>query len=226
MGMAEVAGVRPRTNADGMQHPKTLIRRAQLDDVGALAAMNKAAYPDLVAEGVVWSAAQLAAHQTVFPAGQIVASRDHRIVGAISTLIVPSADALRQHTWMGITGAGLFTTHDPSGDTLYLADVYVDPEHWGRGVGSALYASLRALCTSLGRARVVAGGRLWGYFEYEGSLTPMEYVRKVEQGELRDRVLNSQLRAGFEVRGILDEYLDDPRSGSYATLLEWTPTRG
>ena len=33
---------------------------------------------------------------------------------------------------------GYFSNHDPEGDTLYGADVYVDPKYHGHGVGSAL----------------------------------------------------------------------------------------
>jgi len=36
-----------------------------------------------------------------------------------------------------------------------------------------------------------------------------------------DRVLNSQLKAGFVVRGILPRYLPDPKSCDFASLLEW-----
>jgi hypothetical protein len=90
-------------------------------------------------------------------------------------------------------------------------------------VGQALYAALFGLASSLGSRRVVAGGRLWGYHEYAGRLSPEAYVARVTKGELRDRVLGSQLRAGFTVRGILVGYLPDPRSRDHATLLEWVP---
>jgi len=202
--------------------PSVTIRRARPLDVPRLVAMNRAAYPDLVAENVVWSADQLHEHLRRFPEGQLVAELEGEIVGAISTFIVPSwRDPLAQHTWLSITSDGTFASHDQHGDTLYLADVYVDPAAWGKGVGPTLYAALRDLCTSLGLRRVVAGGRLWGYHEHAGALSPEEYVARVMRGELRDRVLGSQLRAGFVVRGILVGYLPDPRSCDFATLLEW-----
>jgi hypothetical protein len=50
-------------------------------------------------------------------------------------------------------------------------------------------------------------------------MSPEEYVARVLKGELKDKVLTSQVRAGFEVRGILRGYLDDPRSRNFATLL-------
>jgi GNAT superfamily N-acetyltransferase len=202
------------------------IRQATRGDVPRLVEMNHAAYPDLVGEGVVWEAAQLRDHLTTFPRGQKVATIDGVIVGAFSTFITPrDLDPLAAHTWLGITGGGYFVGHDLFGDTLYLADIYVDPAHWGRGVGAALYAALFELCDALELRRVVAGGRLWGFHEHSDVMSPEEYVRRVVARELDDRVLRSQLKAGFAVRGILPGYLLDPRSKDYATLLEWQSPR-
>jgi GNAT superfamily N-acetyltransferase len=198
------------------------IRSATRADVPRLVALNHLAYPDLVEEGVVWSAAQLESHLDVFARGQIVAESDGAIAGAMSTFVVsPRIDALKPHTWQGITGGGWLTTHDPNGETLYLADVYVDPTSWGRGVGAALYEALFSFCDELGLRRVVAGGRLWGYHEYATRMSADEYAHRVADGDIRDRVLRSQLKAGFLLRGILPGYLRDPRSCDYATLLEW-----
>jgi GNAT superfamily N-acetyltransferase len=203
------------------------VRTATEADVPCLVAMNHAAYPELVEEGVVWSASQLHAHLWRFPEGQLVAELDGVPMGAISTFVVPpSRDPLVPHTWLEITDDGTFASHDRRGATLYLADVYVDPRGWGKRVGETLYAALRDLCVALDLQRVVAGGRLWGYHEYAARMTAAEYVMRVLRGEIRDRVLGSQVKAGFVVRGILDGYLRDPRSRDYATLLEWVRRRG
>jgi GNAT superfamily N-acetyltransferase len=184
--------------------------------------MNHAAYPELLADGIVFDAAQLAAHQAVFPAGQIVVEDDGVIVGAIATLTVPSERALQDHTWVDVTSHGTFAAHVPSGDALYLADVYSDPAHRGQGVGSALYEALFTLCRNKRLARVVAGGRLWGYHEVADRMTPDAYVAEVVAGERRDRVLTPQLRAGFAVEGVLARYLEDWRSHDFASHLVWT----
>jgi GNAT superfamily N-acetyltransferase len=209
--------------APAIVHP--LLRRASTADVPRLVELNRAAYPDLVATDVVYNAAQIGAHLRVFPEGQIVAELHGALVGALSTFIVPrNVDARAPHTWLEITDHGTFARHDPAGDTLYLADIYTHPSVWGHGVARTLYGALFSLCRELGLARVVAGGRLWAYFEHERDLSAGEYVARVMRGELQDKVLTSQLRAGFEVRGILPGYLDDPRSRSFATLLVWDNT--
>lgn len=203
-----------------------LVRPARLSDVPRLVALNAAAYPDLVEDGVVFDAPQLTAQQAIFPEGQLVAEQlradgERAVVGAIATLVVPGSVALRPHTWAEITSYGTFACHDPRGDTLYLADVYSDPEATGTGVGAALYDALFRLCERKRLARVVAGGRLWGYHEVAGSQSAEVYAAEVLAGKRRDRVFTSQLRAGFDYRGILPGYLDDWRSAAFATLLVW-----
>jgi len=201
-------------------HPLTL-RSATRADVPRLVALNAAAYPELLADGVVFDAAQLLAHGHVFPEGQIVAEENGLIIGAIATLIVGSSAALQPHAWTDVTSFGTFACHDPRGDTLYLADVYADPAAHGRGVGPALYGALFDLCRRKNLRRVVAGGRLWGYHEVSSELSPAAYVDEVVRGVRRDRVLTSQLRAGFSVRAVLEGYLEDWRSAGFATHLVW-----
>jgi GNAT superfamily N-acetyltransferase len=198
------------------------IRAVTSADIPNLVTLNCAAYPDLIQDEVVWTAPQLESHLVVFPEGQLLAEERGRAVGAISTLILHrDIDPLAPHTWLGVTDNGTFVRHDPGGDTLYLADIYVHPDCWGRGVGRVLYGALRDLCRRLGLRRIVAGGRLWSYGEVAHLMSPETYVARVQRGELADQVLVSQLRAGFSVRGILPGYLHDWRSRHFATLLEW-----
>jgi GNAT superfamily N-acetyltransferase len=205
-----------------VSNPPIRMRGATIDDLPRLVEMNHAAYPELVEANVVWNEGQLRSHLARFPRGQLIADVGGVPRGALSTFIVSrDRNPLEPHTWLGITEDGTFAGHDPGGDTLYLADIYVDPVAWGLGVGQTLYAALRQLCVGLGLRRIVAGGRLFSYHEQPARVTPEEYVARVLRGELRDRVLGSQLKAGFAVRGILVGYLRDPRSRDFATLLEW-----
>lgn len=203
--------------------PEIRIREASRDDIPALVALNREAYPDLREEaGGIWKESNLRSHMRLFPQGQLVADIDGRVVGAVSSLIVNMGpDPLRLHTWNGITDNGFFYNHDPRGDTLYGADVYVHSAARGMGVGGALYDARRQLCKRLNLRRILAGGRLSNYHEYADLYPPEEYARRVEEGEVRDNVLSFQLREGFEVRGILPNYMEDPASCNYASLIEW-----
>lgn len=198
------------------------VREATRKDIPALIELNHAAYPVLAGENVVWGEAHLMSHFRVFPQGQLVAESKGRIVGAVSSLIVSlGSDPLRHHTWSGITDSGYFTSHDSQGDTLYGADVYVHPDARGLGVGHALYEARRELCRRLNLRRILAGGRLWNYDQQADKMSPQEYAQRVVTGEFRDLVLSFQLREGFQLRGVMPNYLRDPRSRNFASLIEW-----
>ncbi len=198
------------------------VRQARVEDIPALVALNHAAYPQMAQDNVVWAEGHLRSHLRIFPEGQLVAVENDQILGACASLIVNmGTDPLRSHTWAGVTDSGYFTNHDPSGDSLYGADVYVHPEARGKGVGAALYDARRQLCRDYNLRRIIAGGRLWNYCDHMEKMSPYEYVERVQNGEIRDLVLSFQLREGFQVRGVMRHYLRDPRSRNNASLIEW-----
>jgi predicted amidohydrolase/GNAT superfamily N-acetyltransferase len=198
------------------------VREATRKDIPALMELNRAAYPVMAGDNVVWGESHLLSHLRVFPPGQLVAEAKGKILGAVSSLIVNlGSDSLRHHTWAGITDSGYFTSHDPQGDTLYGADVYVHPEARGLGLGHALYEARRELCRRLNLRRILAGGRLWNYAEHAEEMSPQEYAQRVAAGEFRDLVLSFQLREGFQLRGVMPNYLRDAKSHNHGSLIEW-----
>jgi predicted amidohydrolase/ribosomal protein S18 acetylase RimI-like enzyme len=208
-----------------MAEKKTItvrVREATRKDIPALMELNRIAYPVLAGENVVWGETHLLSHLRVFPQGQLVAEAKGRILGAVSSLIVSmGSEPLRHHTWAGITDSGYFTSHDPQGDTLYGADVYVHPDARGMKVGHALYEARRELCRRFNLRRIFAGGRLWNYSDHAEKMSPQEYAQRVQAGEFRDLVLSFQLGEGFHLRGVMPNYLRDPRSHNHASLIEW-----
>jgi predicted amidohydrolase/GNAT superfamily N-acetyltransferase len=198
------------------------VREATRTDIPDLVELNRASYPTMAEDNVVWREAHLLSHLRVFPQGQLVAEVKGKIVGAAASLIVNlGPDSLRGHTWAGITDSGYFTNHDPHGDTLYGADVYVHPEARGKGVGAALYEARRQLCRRLNLRRILAGGRLWNYSDHADDYPAEEYAQRVAAGEIKDLVLSFQLREGFILRGVMPNYLRDKRSHNHASLIEW-----
>jgi GNAT superfamily N-acetyltransferase len=176
-------------------------------------------YPD----APPWTREQLASHVAVFPEGQFTALVDGRVVGMAASLIVWWDDYEFETSWRDFTAGGFFTNHDPDrGRTLYAAEVMVDPEYQGAGIGSRLYEARRVLVTRLGLRRIRAGARLRGYHRVADAMTAAEYVRKVVAGELTDPTLNFQLAHGFTVIGVVRGYLRwDPESLGYAAVIEW-----
>ncbi len=199
------------------------VRNTRPADFPAIQALQLDAYPVIAP----WSAPQLALQHTAFPEGQFVAEIDGRIVGACASLVVQWDEYAVDHTWRGITGDGTFSTHDPSGRTLYGAEVVVDARRRGHGVGRVLYKARRRLCRQLDLRRIIAAGRLPGYRAVKDVMSPELYAMRVVWGDIPDPVLRFQLSQGFHYCGVIHNYLpEDLESCGHAALIVWLNPRG
>ncbi len=198
---------------------EVVVRQATLADVPAIYQCQVAAYSALPV-ATLCDERMLHLQIEAFPEGQLVAIVDQKIVAYAFALIVQLDESTPWYSYTEITGGGTFSTHDPSGDTLYGADIAVHPDYRGRRIAQHLYDGRRTIMRRFNLRRMVAGGRIPGYAAYAGKLSPEEYVEKVQQGELRDRALGAHLRAGYRIRGVHMGYLRDAQSLDYATFLE------
>lgn len=197
------------------------IRNVTLDDVSRIVELQRVAFPYMAAEGVIWKEEHLKSHIAVFPEGQFCAEFDGAIVGSCSSLIITLVPEHKEHTWKEACGDSFFKNHDPSGDTLYAADVSTHPDYRRLGVASMLYEARKSLAIRKNLRRIVGGGRLFNYCEYAETLTPYDYVMKVMAGKIEEPVLMFQLHNGFKFIKILPNYLKDSRSLNNATFIEW-----
>jgi predicted amidohydrolase/GNAT superfamily N-acetyltransferase len=198
---------------------KVKVRSWTEADIPAIIACQKQAYAGFAADTLCDERNyqfQLAA----FPEGQLLAEWDGEVVGYATSLIVQLEDDSPWYSYAEVTGVGTFSTHNPSGDTLYGADIAVRPDARGQGVAAKLYEGRKRLLTRYNLRRMVAGGRIPGYQEYAGRMTPEQYIEAVQQGALKDMALSAHLKAGYKVLGVHFGYLTDSDSLNYATLLE------
>lgn len=201
--------------------PKLLIRHTRATDVKSLIELQTRVYPSIQP----WRERLLLKQLDTFPQGQIVAELDGKLVGAASSLIVLWDEWEVEHTWKDITARGSFKTHNPEGRTLYGAEVFVDSDYRGAGIGHALYRARRKICKKLNLKRIIACGRLPGYHHHEDHISALFYAQKVVWGDIIDPVLSFQLREGFNFCGVVEGYLpDDEESAGYASLIVWLNT--
>lgn len=200
--------------------PTLVIRTTTLADAPAIAALSDRVY----GAGSGYSTEMLLGQRERFPQGQLVAEYGGAIVGFCATFRIDEAIAMAAHDWLTITGGGFASRHDPEGDWLYGMEVCVDPGYRNLRIGRRFYQRRRELCEDLNLKGIVFAGRLPGYSRWRkrtgGDIE--NYVGEVQAGALRDRALSFQLRNGFELIGVLPDYLPaDRASGGYAAHLIW-----
>jgi GNAT superfamily N-acetyltransferase len=167
------------------------------------------------------SADDIRAYAEVFPEGYFVAMLDGVPVGQGAGIYLDFDFDHPQHTIAGITGEHQCANHDPAGEWYYGTDISVHPNYRGKGIGSLLYEARKALVVRDGKRGIIAGGSLPGYFDHKGEMSAGEYVNRVVAEQLTDPTLSFQLAHGFEIRGMLEGYLDDESDDGWAALIVW-----
>lgn len=199
---------------------RVVVRQTRPADFEGIVSLCRRIYP----HSAPWNVAQLQSHLDVFPEGQFTAVDPDTgaIVGMAASLILNWDDYNVTDNWKDFTDGGYFRNHDAvHGRTLYGAEVMVDPEWRGQGVGKLLYDARANLVDRLRLLRIRAGARLRGYHRHK-ELSAAEYTARVCRGELADPTLTFQLKRGFRVLGVVSGYLvGDPESDGYAALIEW-----
>lgn len=194
------------------------VRLAKHSDIPAIAALSKKVYGALS-----MTEEMLGGQISNFPEGQFVVTYNEAIVGHCATFIISGDIALKPHDWRQITGHGFASRHDYEGDYLYGMEVCVDAEFRGLRIGQRLYDARKRLCQDLRLKGIIFGGRMPGLakkIKQYGS--PEAYVERVKNGNQRDSVIGFQLRNGFEIIGVMEDYLaSDSESLGYATHMVW-----
>ncbi len=156
----------------------------------------------------------------VFPDGAFVALDGDRVVGLGTGIFVDFDFDHIQHTIHDVAGDNQCANHDPAGDWYYGTDITVLSDYRGHGIGRRLYELRKEVAVRFNRKGIIAGGHLPGYADHR-DMSAEDYVAKVVAGELFDPTLTFQLRNGFEVRGIINDYIEDPAIDNKSSLIVW-----
>lgn len=195
-----------------------VVRTATENDIKSIVALSQKIYGEHHMTGEM-----LRGQQSAFADGQFVAEYNGEIVGHCATFIIDGDIALKSHSWRSITGNGFASRHNADGDYLYGMEVCVAESHRGLRIGQRLYNARKRLCQNLQLKGIIFGGRMPNLAKrIKASKTPQGYLDKVLNREIRDPVIGFQIRNGFEVIGLLKNYLpSDAPSMGYATHMVW-----
>ncbi|HTW63530.1 MAG TPA: aminotransferase class III-fold pyridoxal phosphate-dependent enzyme [Bryobacteraceae bacterium] len=164
-------------------------------------------------------------HMELFDEGQFVVLDQNRVVGATATVRFDFDFNHVDHTFGEIIQGGWLTSHQPEGAWLYGADISVRPEYRGRGLATALYAARQEVVWRLKLKGQVTAGMIPGYGPVKDTMTAQQYYEGVVSGHIRDPTVSTQMNVGFEPRGLLTNYLNDPVCDNYSVLLVLDSTK-
>ncbi|CAN5811284.1 GNAT family N-acetyltransferase [soil metagenome] len=184
-----------------------------------LEALQRIVFPNLAEEELL-HAEQYKKHVELFPEGQFVALDNDEVIGATSSIRYHfSLNDNEHHTFFEIMGGGWFTTHEPTGEWLYGMDVSVHADYRSKGIARALYRARQYTCKQLGLKGQMTVGMLNGYAAVSEKMSIDEYYEKVKSHELFDPTVSVQEKVGFEIVGLMKDYLTDPTCGNAGAVI-------
>jgi GNAT superfamily N-acetyltransferase len=200
-----------------------VITNTRIEHVRQCAALQPICYPTLAHQEQLQED-HFAAHIARFAEGQFVAIDTHTgaVVGSTSGFLTDvDFEHFSHHTFFDAIDGGWLSHHNPAGSHYYGIDMSVLPVYRGRGIARKLHDARKSLCRTLNLRGQIIGGMIPGFAHYKKVMTAQDYAGYVIAGLLFDSTLTTQLRNGFEMRGMLKDYLHDPPTDGWSTLLEW-----
>lgn len=196
-----------------------LIIPMQTEHAEQLEALQRIVFPNLAEEELL-HAEQYKKHVELFPEGQFVALDGDNVIGATSSIRYHfDINNQEHHSFFEIMGGGWFTTHEPNGDWLYGMDVSVHPFYRNKGIAKALYRARQNTCRQLNLKGQMTVGMLNGYGKVADTMTIEEYYEKVKNKEMFDPTVSVQRKVGFEIVGLMKDYLNDSTCGNAGAVI-------
>lgn len=198
-----------------------VLHRTEPAHADGLAELQRIVFPTLAPEER-FEARHYLRHLELFAEGQFCVvdpAASERVVGMTSTLRMDFDFAHPGHTFADVIQGGWLTAHQPTGAWLYGADIGAHPAYRKRGIARALYAARHEVVRTLGLAGQVTVGMPSGYGALKGTMSAEAYYAELVAGTRSDPTITAQRQIGFELRGLLAGYIQDPVCDGYGVVL-------
>jgi GNAT superfamily N-acetyltransferase len=194
--------------------------RTRPEHAAGLEELQRIVFPTLAPEER-FLAAHYLKHIELFPAGQfcVVDLATTRVVGMTSTIRMNFDFAHPDHTFADVIQGGWLTSHDPAGRWLYGADIGAHPDYRRRHIARALYAARHRTVRELGLDGQLTVGMPSGYGAVKDQMSAETYYAELVAGTRSDPTISAQRRVGFELRGLVAGYINDPVCDRYGVVL-------
>ncbi|MEE6132398.1 GNAT family N-acetyltransferase [Priestia sp. GS2] len=198
-----------------------IIRNYHQADFQDLIAIQQECFPPPFPPNLWWNIEQLTNHITLFPEGALCIEVNGKVAGSMTGLLVQFDPKSPNHTWEDVTDSGYIRNHDPNGNSLYVVDISVTPAYRKLGLGKWMMNAMYDNVIHLKLERLIGGGRMPAYHQYQRKLTPEQYIEEILKGTIQDPVITFLLRCGRTPLKVIKNYLEDEESCNYGTLMEW-----
>ncbi len=193
-----------------------------LETAADVAWIDEINFPDFPGEGI--PASVFEQRIAIFPDGQLVAlsvedDNEPKVIGFTTTYRIDRLIDDQSGYYLEHTDHRWVDHHVPNGAWLYGVTMAVLPDYRGQGIGRMLYQARAALAARLNMRGEMITGLMPGYQPHQKSLTAQQYADKVVAGERYDPTMSMQLRNGFMLSRLLKDYVRDPRSDGWCTLM-------
>lgn len=195
-----------------------VITQTRSEHAEQLETLQETVFPTLADDEII-RAEHYRHHVQMFPEGQFVALDGDRVVGMCSSIRLDFDFEHSEHTFADLLQGGYMTAHQPDGVWLYGMDMGVHPDYRRQGISRGLYDARLNYVRAEGLKGIVGGGMLSGYGAVKDQMPVETYYQKLVAGEIQDPTISAQRRIGFELRGLLPNYVQDPVCANYGVLI-------
>jgi GNAT superfamily N-acetyltransferase len=196
------------------------VHRTSHEHVDGLEELQRIVFPTLAPEER-FLADHYRRHAELFPWGQfcVLDEATGQVVGMTSTIRMSFDFAHPNHTFADVIQGGWLTAHEPDGPWLYGADIGTHPAYRRRGIARALYAARHDTVHHFGLSGQLTVGMPSGYGAVKYELSAETYYAELIAGAREDPTISAQRRIGFELRGLVPGYINDPICDRYGIVL-------